>query len=723
MTGPPAPLPECPVVPGTSWSDPPLISILLLEDDQVLGPVLTDLLEDEGYQVHWAQSAILALSLVEAETFDLMIFDIRMEGMDGLEALARIQQRGETFPTLAMTGFASDHDPIRALRLGVGDYLRKPFPPEQLLGSVTRLLQRHRDQKRSEAQMAALTELSRWCNRALGSHLAASALAERVSQLAGAIPLDPAVVAQLALASLVLSLRPEALSQSQPPEPLSSWLQALEERYDGHGPQALRGVEVPLEAQVLALGQAWLDSEQSADQLAQSQAGRFHPMLLGVLRQLQHPDQPARVDWLVQARCLLAGGRLEQARMLVEAAWRDCPEGRAGVDACLVLAELNQAQPAQTLAWVNRAVELARELGPTVVASTMRWAALLLHRLKLPEAESALLQAHQRLVELGRFPESYLLEFALGRFEASKLERLLQPEHEPLLAPELGGLFPILQRLAPERLVRRLVARYPSLVPQEARGPEPGDESLRVVALGGLEMYWGGQPIAEELWRGPLVRYLFAYFCLHSKPVLEAEVLEAFWPEGEETSRRKLSGALSTLRATLQKAMVRKLDPLIRQRDRFYLNPELHLWHDVHEFERACQAARQSDSLEVRLAEWNRLQVLYQGPYLNGCYMDWALVQRQRQEQALLEVSQQIARTAWETHLEVGLEAAQRAVQLDPWNQPTQALLMRIWMRLGQPERAIRHYQKLVPQLHQELGAEPSIELIECYQRARLALD
>ena len=137
--------------------------VLVLEDDPNMRELIQDLMADEGYQVVSAARGEEAVKLATQSRLDLIVFDIRMEGIDGLQALARIQEGGGwDIPSLAITGFAGDDDPIRAMRMGVGAYLRKPFQPEQLLEAAARLIETSRRKLLDQQSTHSLREVLRW---------------------------------------------------------------------------------------------------------------------------------------------------------------------------------------------------------------------------------------------------------------------------------------------------------------------------------------------------------------------------------------------------------------------------------------------------------------------------------------------------------------------------------------------------------------------------------
>ena len=126
--------------------------ILIVDDENTLRYFLKRTLEAEGYRVSEAADGQTALSLLERETFDLALVDLRMAGMDGLEVMRQFRQRSPETQIIIVTGFASVPSAVEALRHGAHDYLTKPFNTEELLASVADgLAQRH-------AQLPAPTE-------------------------------------------------------------------------------------------------------------------------------------------------------------------------------------------------------------------------------------------------------------------------------------------------------------------------------------------------------------------------------------------------------------------------------------------------------------------------------------------------------------------------------------------------------------------------------------
>jgi CheY-like chemotaxis protein len=136
--------------------------ILLVEDHDSLREDLQAILESEGYQVKAAASGLEALELASQHTFELVISDVRMAGMDGLEAIERLQKHYGHVATLVITGYAADTDSIRAVRLGVGDYLKKPFELVDFVSVVARLLRNFRQEQLRRQSESNLRKTATW---------------------------------------------------------------------------------------------------------------------------------------------------------------------------------------------------------------------------------------------------------------------------------------------------------------------------------------------------------------------------------------------------------------------------------------------------------------------------------------------------------------------------------------------------------------------------------
>ncbi|WP_321285941.1 sigma-54 dependent transcriptional regulator [uncultured Sunxiuqinia sp.] len=108
------------------------ISILIVDDERSVRDSLCSWFIEDGYRVVSAEDAKKALSLIESETFDIVLADIKMPGMDGLEMLKRIKTIRKEVIVIMMTAFAMVDTAVQALKDGAFDYVTKPFDPDDL---------------------------------------------------------------------------------------------------------------------------------------------------------------------------------------------------------------------------------------------------------------------------------------------------------------------------------------------------------------------------------------------------------------------------------------------------------------------------------------------------------------------------------------------------------------------------------------------------------------
>lgn len=108
------------------------ISILIVDDEESVRNSLHDWFMEDGYQVACAENAKEALSIIESKDFDIILADIKMPGMDGMEMHRRIRALNKDTIVIIMTAFASVSTAVQALKDGAYDYITKPFDPDDL---------------------------------------------------------------------------------------------------------------------------------------------------------------------------------------------------------------------------------------------------------------------------------------------------------------------------------------------------------------------------------------------------------------------------------------------------------------------------------------------------------------------------------------------------------------------------------------------------------------
>ncbi len=116
--------------------------ILVVDDEPVARQSLTDILRLEGYTVNSVPNGQAAVEYVRTHPVELMIVDLRMPGMDGLEVVQVVNQISPETEVVLLTAFGTTESAIQALRLRIHDYLLKPAPPTQVMTSVKKGLAR-----------------------------------------------------------------------------------------------------------------------------------------------------------------------------------------------------------------------------------------------------------------------------------------------------------------------------------------------------------------------------------------------------------------------------------------------------------------------------------------------------------------------------------------------------------------------------------------------------
>jgi two-component system alkaline phosphatase synthesis response regulator PhoP len=119
-------------------------TILVVEDDESIRRVIHTYLEHEGFRVICADNGLDALRMMQRERPDLLILDLMLPQMDGMEVAARIRRESDVY-ILMLTARSEEADRVAGLRLGADDYLTKPFSPRELVARVGAILRRRRD--------------------------------------------------------------------------------------------------------------------------------------------------------------------------------------------------------------------------------------------------------------------------------------------------------------------------------------------------------------------------------------------------------------------------------------------------------------------------------------------------------------------------------------------------------------------------------------------------
>lgn len=120
-------------------------NILVVEDERSIQTIVRTYLESAGFQVICVDNGLKALATAREQRPDLVILDLNLPGMDGIEVAARLRQESDVY-ILMLTARSEEADRVAGLRIGADDYLTKPFSPRELVARVEAILRRRRDQ-------------------------------------------------------------------------------------------------------------------------------------------------------------------------------------------------------------------------------------------------------------------------------------------------------------------------------------------------------------------------------------------------------------------------------------------------------------------------------------------------------------------------------------------------------------------------------------------------
>ncbi|MCH2172225.1 sigma-54 dependent transcriptional regulator [Myxococcota bacterium] len=136
-------------------------SILVVEDDRSAATYLKLLLEENGHQVTTAGNGVEALVALESASFDLMLTDLRMPEMDGLDLTSHVQQRWNDLPVILITANSDVSDVVAAMQLGAINYLVKPAAAPVVLAAVNKALRTHKRSRQSHVGVGDIVGESR----------------------------------------------------------------------------------------------------------------------------------------------------------------------------------------------------------------------------------------------------------------------------------------------------------------------------------------------------------------------------------------------------------------------------------------------------------------------------------------------------------------------------------------------------------------------------------
>src|SRR6188472_1902129 len=122
----------------------PKSRVLVIDDEAAIRDSLKMTLEYEGYEFLGAATGQEGLALIERESPDLVLLDVKMPGMDGLEVLDRLRASNETLPVVVVSGHGTIRTAVEATKKGAFDFIEKPFASDRVLVSLRNALDQGR---------------------------------------------------------------------------------------------------------------------------------------------------------------------------------------------------------------------------------------------------------------------------------------------------------------------------------------------------------------------------------------------------------------------------------------------------------------------------------------------------------------------------------------------------------------------------------------------------
>jgi putative two-component system response regulator len=271
--------------------------VLLADDDESFREIIQMVLEENGYSVSVAKNGNEAVEMARRKKFDVAVCDVRMPEKSGIEAIKEIKELQPGVRPIVVTGYASKETPVEALKLGVKDYLHKPFETRDFLHSVELQVSQAREERDRAKKLEKLADqylealkdialdLERRSHWFAGHSLRVSRLALRMAQDLG---LEASQVRDLTLAAMLHDLghldiperilsKPGALSAEEwqkvkqsmgkasrllrPLEALAGVgvvIEQIRERHNGSGyPARLAGEAVSVEARIIGTAEVF----------------------------------------------------------------------------------------------------------------------------------------------------------------------------------------------------------------------------------------------------------------------------------------------------------------------------------------------------------------------------------------------------------------------------------------------------------------------------------
>lgn len=120
------------------------LQVMIIDDEPIVGKRLKPALEKSGYSVEVFEDGASALERINQKTFDIVVTDVRMDDVDGIEVLSRVTRKSPNTKVIIITGYATIELAREALAKGAFDFIAKPFKPNDLREVIVRAAEAYR---------------------------------------------------------------------------------------------------------------------------------------------------------------------------------------------------------------------------------------------------------------------------------------------------------------------------------------------------------------------------------------------------------------------------------------------------------------------------------------------------------------------------------------------------------------------------------------------------
>ncbi|MDO5295267.1 MAG: response regulator [bacterium] len=359
-------------------------------------------------------------------------------------------------------------------------------------------------------------------------------------------------------------------------------------------------------------------------------------------------------------------------------------------------------------AYITDAIAASWVLGPASIAKTRLNGGICLMLAELPEARHCLESSLRILQQLELQP--YVSR------AAQALENLQnQPRANPVPFFLSCGDTADNPTLAADNMAISQVCEK-TVSPYMSSSPSP---MLKVSSLGKLSISSATCILTDQDWLTNKAKYLFIMLLCHSSGLSEDKILDELWPGNWEKGKQNLYHATSCLRRALKKLLPSHSALIQRRSGLLYWKDTVPLWFDIREVRRLASKADNAESAD----SWLEIIRLLQGQFLPDCTLNWA--EAIRSEMASLQRSglQWLSNYYLQRQQSANsLNYARCLLKMDSTDQPACELALRAYLQLGQPDKAVRLYQRFSANLLRELNAAPTTALIKLYHQAKMGL-